>query len=125
MVFFKAGILLPEGVRCCRDHLYMHELSFEALQKIQSSYADELFINADGIQKLLEYFSTYLGSSRSFDFDNLSSLDDTAYVTITGLHKSESFFSCFTTALDFFLLDNFDNLVDSILSMRNSRTRSV
>ena len=58
MVFFKRGILLPEGVRCCSDHLYMRELSFEALQKIQASHADELFINADGIRKLLEDFRT-------------------------------------------------------------------
>ena len=70
----------------------MHELSFETLQKIQGSHADELFINADGIQKLLEDFRTYLGSSRSFDFDNPSVLNDKAYITITGLHKSESFF---------------------------------
>ena len=110
MVFFKRGILLPEGVRCCRDHLYMSELSFEALQRIQGSHADELFIDADGIRKLLADFRTYLGSSRYFDFDNPSALDDEAYVTITGLHKSE-IFSYFTNTLDVFLLDDFDNLV--------------
>ena len=92
IVFFKRDILLPEIVRCYRDHLYIRELSFKALKKIEDSHADELFVNTDNIQKLLKDFPTCLASSRSLDFDNSSAMNDKAYVTITDLHKSESFF---------------------------------
>ena len=123
MVFFRRDILLPERVRCCRDHLYMRELSSKALQKIEGSHAGELFVDADGIQRLLEDFRTCLGSSRTFDFDNPSAIDDEAYVTITGLHKSETSFLFYCCNLYF--LDDFGNMVDGTSSMRNSRTRSV
>ena len=89
MVFFKRGILVSDGVRCCHDHLYMRELPFEALQKIEDSHVDELFIDADDIQRLLEDFRSYLASSRSLDFDNPSAMGNEAYVAITNLHKSD------------------------------------
>ena len=89
IVFFKRDILLLEIVHCCRDHLSMRELSFKPLKKIEDSHADELFVNTDNIQKLLKDFPTCLASSRSFDFDDSSAMNDKAHVTITGLHKSE------------------------------------
>jgi len=89
MVLLKRGILLPEGSRCCSDHLYKRHLSFDALYQIKSKHSDNLTLDADSTKQLLDDFRTTMNTSKSFDFDDPSALDDNAYYDITGLHKSE------------------------------------
>ncbi len=87
MVFLKKGIIVPENARCCSSHMYKRQLNYEALQMIQSSILDDLVLNGDDIKNLINDFRLTIGRTKSFDFDDPSSLDDEAYKTITGLSR--------------------------------------
>ncbi|CAF3485948.1 unnamed protein product [Rotaria sp. Silwood2] len=63
---------------------------------------------AKDITRCLDDFRLVANSSRSFDFDDPSSMNDTDYLTITGLNK-----------------DNFNHLLKYLSTMRNSCTRSI
>ncbi|CAF4774283.1 unnamed protein product [Rotaria sp. Silwood2] len=85
MVFLKRGILVPENARCCSLHMYKRELTYEALEMIEPSKLDALILNGDDVKNLMVDFRLTINSTKSFGFDNPSSLDDDSYKTITGL----------------------------------------
>ncbi|CAF1482695.1 unnamed protein product [Rotaria sp. Silwood1] len=87
MIFLKRGILVPENARCCSLHMYNRQLTYEAVEMIQPSKFDTLILNGDDVQNLINDFRLAIDNSKSFDFDNPSSLDDEAYKTITGLNR--------------------------------------
>ncbi|CAF3548310.1 unnamed protein product [Rotaria socialis] len=108
MVFLKRGILVPENTRCCSVHMYKRELTYEALEMIQPSKLDDLILNGDDVKNLMIDFRLTINSSKTFDFDNPSSLDDDTYKTITGLSR-----------------DNFHDVLGHLTTMNNSNVRSV
>ena len=87
MVFLKRGIFVPENARCCSLHVYKRGLTYEALEMIEPSKFDNLVLNDNDVKNLMVDFRLTINSTKSFDFDNPSSLDDDGYKTITGLSR--------------------------------------
>jgi hypothetical protein len=87
MVFLKRGIIIPENGRCCTLHMYKRQLTYEALETIRPSKLDDLVLNGDDVKNLIDDFRLAINRTKSFDFDNPSSLDDETYKTITGLSR--------------------------------------
>lgn len=91
MVFIRRGILVSAGSRCCSDHLYKGQLSYEGLWQINGSISDHLALNSSEVQGLMEDFRSSIQASKSFDFDDPSCLSDECYFNITGLKKGTHF----------------------------------
>jgi hypothetical protein len=96
----KRGILVPKNARCCSSHTYKRQLTYEALEIIEPSKIDNLILNGDDVKNLLIDFRLTINTTKSFDFDNPSSLDDDGYNTITGFSRGASvFFSNFGNSI--------------------------
>ena len=88
MVFIKRGIsVLPEA-RCCNEHLYKKQLSYEALNQISASECDCILVNSNQLNQMLVSFRLAIQNQKIFDFDDPTCMDDTAYYNTTGLEKS-------------------------------------
>ena len=85
------GIYVPSGARCCNDHSYKDQLSYEVIHRIVPSNSELVSFNSNEIQKIITNFRALVQNQEIFDFDNPASLDDTAYYNITGLLKSMIF----------------------------------
>ncbi|CAF1659052.1 unnamed protein product [Adineta ricciae] len=108
MLFMKKGVYVSPGARCCGDHFYQDELSYEAIHQIVPYTSEFVWFNSNEIQKMMNDFRTLLQCQRGLDFDNNASLGDEAYYNITGLQK-----------------DQFNDLLNQLQSMRNSKLRSA
>ncbi|CAF1651366.1 unnamed protein product, partial [Adineta ricciae] len=106
--FIKRGIVIPAGSRFCRDHLYGKHLTFEALHQIVPTKTEPVVFDAKGVMELITECCTMVQDTKTFDFDDPTSLNDDAYYNLTGLEK-----------------DQFDNLLSTLTSMRNSYVRSI
>ncbi len=87
LVFVKLGVLIPYGTRCCPDHLYKEQLSFDSLTRIRANQMDHLVCDADRLQEILNDFRLMLENQKTFDFDDPYSLNNDDYYNITGLQK--------------------------------------
>lgn len=86
-MFIKRGIFVQAGARCCGDHLSNGQLSYEAIDKIVPHGSERVFFNSNEIQQIITDFRVLIQNHRALNFDDPSSLDDTAYYNITGLLK--------------------------------------
>jgi hypothetical protein len=127
IVFLKRGIFVPKNSRCCTDHLYRRQLTYEGLKRIQRSQLDQLILNDADVKKLFEDCQSAMSRVSSFDFDDPTSLDDQGYKTITSLSRGIIFYIVFICYLMHFLYisDNFNDLLDQLTTMRNTCVRSV
>lgn len=127
MIFMKRGIFVPPGNRCCSVHIYNDHLSFEALQLIKPSTADVVYLNTKAVIELLDDCAHLIRSTKTFDFDDPSSLDENSYYAITGLKKGKRF--VFELVSTFSILnlisDHFNHLLSTVSSLRNSSIRST
>jgi hypothetical protein len=64
LVFLKRGIWIPDEARCCRDHLYKHQLSFDCLNGILADKTDHLVCEAQRIQQILDDFQLVLDDKK-------------------------------------------------------------
>ena len=87
LVFLKRGILIPNGARCCPEHLYKRQLSFDSLGCIRANQMDQLVCDAKRLQEILNDCRLILENQKTFDFDDPYSLDSKDYYNVTGLHK--------------------------------------
>ncbi len=87
LVFLKRGILIPDGARCCPEHLYKQQLSFDSLGRIRANQMDQLVCDANRLQEILNDCRLLLENQKTFDFDDPYSLDNKDYYNITGLQK--------------------------------------
>ena len=90
LVFLKQGIFVPSNSRCCKRHLYKRQLKYEALREIKSTKSSFEMWEAKEVTQCLGGFRVAVNASRSFDFDNPSSMSDAYYLTVTGLSKGIS-----------------------------------
>jgi len=88
LVFLKRGILIPNGSRCCPEHLYKQQLTYDSLGLICANQTDQLICDANHIQEMLNDCRLILKNQKTFDFDDPYSLNDKDYYNITGLYKS-------------------------------------
>ena len=93
MIFFRRGIWVPKGVRCCSNHLYKEHLLYEAQQSAKQSKTDDILLNTDDVLKLIDDFRLALKHAGSFGFDDLGALDNETCKTITGLNQG-TLFNC-------------------------------
>lgn len=100
MVFLKGGIFVPENSRCCSDHLYRRELTYDALKLIEGSQLDQLTLDDADAKKLFEDCRSAMNRVGSFDFDDPASLDDQSYKTITGRSRGIVFSFFFNFCLE-------------------------
>ncbi|CAM4906565.1 unnamed protein product [Rotaria socialis] len=107
LIFVKRGIFISEDARCCPSHIYNKQLNFDSLCQIRGTHFDKLVFDANRLEEIIADFRLIVDNLKTFDFDDPYSLSDMDYYNITGLHK-----------------DEFDIVVDSVVSMRESRIRS-
>ncbi|CAF3928108.1 unnamed protein product [Rotaria sp. Silwood1] len=88
ILFIKRGIYVSPGARCCGDHFYKGQLTYEAIHQIVPFKSELVTFNSNEIQKIITDFRALVQNQEAFDFDNNASLDDTAYYNSTGLLKS-------------------------------------
>ncbi|CAF4165165.1 unnamed protein product [Rotaria sp. Silwood2] len=86
--FFKRGIFVPAGARCCRLHLYNKQLTYESIQQISASQFDKLSLGTEDVQNIILDFRSVLLNVKTFDFDDPTSLSDESYFNFTGLRKA-------------------------------------
>ena len=79
MVFIKRGIFVLPGTRCCNEHLYKKQLSYEALNQISVSECGCILVNSDQLNQMLVSFRLAIQNQKIFDFDDPTCMDDTAY----------------------------------------------
>ena len=87
MVFVKRGIVVPSGTRCCRRHLYNNHLTYDALREITPAKVGMISFDANSVIELVTDCCTSIQNMKTFDFDDIDSLNEESYYNITGLKK--------------------------------------
>ncbi|CAF3608933.1 unnamed protein product [Rotaria sp. Silwood1] len=110
-IFFTRNIWIPEGARCCSDHLVNHQLKQEAIDQIKPVSIRQEELNSADVQLLLNKSQIILeNQNKKFNFDDLLGLTDDEYRLLTSLSK-----------------DDFNKFVKTVSSsgIRNSSNRSI
>jgi hypothetical protein len=110
-LFFSRNIWIPEGARCCSDHLTGHELSQEAIDAIKPFSIRHQELKSSDVQLLLNKSQQlFENEKKRFNFDNPRDLTDDEYPLLTSLSRND-----------------FNEFVEIISSsnIRNSCNRSV
>ena len=109
-VFLTRNIWIPEGARCCPDHIILHRFTQQALDSVKPLSIRYQEWNSSDLEMLLERLRILHNSKKRFNFDDSRDLSDDAYFTLTSLSK-----------------DAFDHLVEEVSSsnVKNSCHRSV
>ena len=92
MIFVKRDILIPAGNRCCSGHLYKGHLSLEALLQITATAFDTVSLDTNAVIELPNDCHTMIQGMKTFDFDDLTSLDTKSYYNLTGLDRGKRCF---------------------------------
>ena len=87
LVFLKKGIFIAPDARCCQEHIYNKQLTYEALQTIIGSTSSIEMWDAKDISQCFSKFRLAMNSLRVFDFDNPSYMNGNDYLVMTGLSK--------------------------------------
>ena len=104
MLFIRRGIYVQPGARCCEHHFYNGQLSHEAIFQITPANSELVAFDSSEIQNITTDFRLMSQNQQTFDFDNPSSLDDTAYLNITGLTKGKNILSRISCMLEVIFL---------------------
>ena len=110
-VFLTRNVWIPEGARCCPDHIVYRQLTKQAIDSIKPMSIRYQEWSSSQIEALLQNFRDLYSRRKRFDFDDCRDLSNDAYHILTSLSK-----------------DAFDNLVEvvsSSSSARNSSYRSI
>ena len=87
LVFIKSNIFIPEGSRCCKDHLHAGRLHIGALNEIRPfNITQRKFSSVDTITWLSKFRDHY-NSIRYFDFDLPFIMSDFDCYNLTGISK--------------------------------------
>ncbi|CAF1223944.1 unnamed protein product [Rotaria sordida] len=111
LIFFTRNIWIPEGARCCADHLADHQLKQEAIDQIKPMAIRQAELNSADVQLLLNKSQIILENhNKKFNFDDPRSLTEDEYRLLTSLSK-----------------DDFNEFVKDVSSsgIRNSSNRSI
>ncbi|CAF1302587.1 unnamed protein product, partial [Rotaria sordida] len=111
LIFFTRNIWIPEGARCCADHLANHQLKQEAIDQIKPVSIRQAELNSADVQLLLNKSQIILENhNKKFNFDDLRGLTEDEYRLLTSLSK-----------------DDFNEFVKivSLSGIRNSSNRSI
>jgi hypothetical protein len=106
----KKNIFIPEGSRCCSDHMINHRLKTAAIDRLAPLSIQYRTFNSNDIQLLITKWQMLFERQKRLDFDNLDSLSDDECKAFTSLSKTQ-----------------FDDLIFQISTskIRNSSNRSI
>lgn len=110
-VFLTRNVWIPEGARCCPDHIVHRQLTKQAVDSIKPLSIRYQEWSSSQIEALLQNFRNLYNRRKRLDFDDCHDLSNDAYPILTSLSK-----------------DAFDNLVEVVStssSARNSSYRSI
>ena len=110
-LFFERNIWIPDGARCCSNHLIGRQIKIEDYNKIKPISIRTQELSSADVQLLLNKSQYLLKNEKTrFNFDNPRAISDDEYRLLTSLSR-----------------DNFDDIVNSISSsnIRNSSNRSI
>jgi hypothetical protein len=110
-LFFTRNIWIPEGARCCSQHLIDHQLASEAINEIKPFAIRREELNSSDVQLLLNKSQKlFENKNRRFNFDDPRNLTDDEHRLLTSLSK-----------------DDFNEIIQivSSSSIRNSCNRSI
>ena len=110
LVLLNKNVFIPEGARCCSDHMTNQRFKSKAIDKIAPCFVQMKKLNAGDIQLLLSKWQMLYQDKKRLDFDNSHSMSDNEYRVLTSLSKSQ-----------------FDDLIGQIspARIRNSSNRSI
>ena len=110
-LFFSRNIWIPEGARCCSDHLIGDQLSQESIDAIKPFAIRHQQLNSCDVQlRLSKAQNLFKNEKKRFSFDDPRDLNDDEYRLLTSLSRND-----------------FNELVEIISSsgIRNSCNRSI
>lgn len=110
-VFLTRNIWIPEGARCCPEHIDQRRLITKALDAVKPRSVRHQEWNSSDVETLLGCFRNLYNAKRRFNFDDGHELSDNEYPTLTGLSKV--------------FFDDLVGIVSSSSIMRNSSQRSI
>jgi hypothetical protein len=110
LLLLKKNVFIPEGARCCPDHMTTRRFKSEATDKIAPYSIEMKKLNAADVQLLLSKWQMLYEYKKRLDFDNSQSMSDNEYQSFTSLSKSQ-----------------FDDLIGRLSEsmIRNSSNRSI
>ncbi|CAF4454588.1 unnamed protein product [Rotaria magnacalcarata] len=87
LIFLKKDILIPEGARCCSQHLDDDRLTKNAIDKVAPFSIQSKRFSSSDVQLLISRWQILFEQQKRFDFDNPLSLSDDEYQILTSLTK--------------------------------------
>ncbi len=87
LVLIKKNIFIPEGARCCSEHIVNGYLSKAGMDCIAPSSIQHLKLSSMDIQLIISRWQIIFERQKYLDFDNLESLSDDECKTFTSLSK--------------------------------------
>ncbi|CAF3293834.1 unnamed protein product [Rotaria socialis] len=87
LIFLKKNILIPEGARCCSQHLDDDRLTKNAIDKVAPFSIQSKRFSSSDVQLLISRWQILFEQQKRFDFDNPLSLSDDEYQILTSLTK--------------------------------------
>jgi len=110
-LFFTRNVWIPEGARCCSNHLINRQLTTDAMNQIKPLSIRQQELNSSDVQLLLSKAQMlFENGNKRFNFDDTRDLTDDEFRLLTSLSRND-----------------FNDLVNiaSSSSIRNSSNRSI
>ena len=110
-LFFTRNVWIPEGARCCSNHLINRQLTTDAMNQIKPFSIRQQELNSSDVQLLLSKAQMlFENGNKRFNFDDTRDLTDDEFRLLTSLSRND-----------------FNDLVNiaSSSSIRNSSNRSI
>lgn len=110
IILLMKNVFIPEGARCCTEHILNGQLNADAISQIKPSIVQAMKFTASNVQLLINQWQIHFQQQKRFNFDDPRSVSDDECKVLTGLTKVQ-----------------FEDLVwqTSQSSIRNSSSRSI
>ncbi|CAF2730030.1 unnamed protein product [Rotaria sp. Silwood2] len=87
LLFIKSNIFIPQGSRCCEDHVYKERLRIDALNEIRPFKIAQTNFSSTDVITWFGKFRDYYNSTQHFDFDIPFIMSDFDCYNLTGISK--------------------------------------
>jgi hypothetical protein len=81
------NVLVPQGARCCTDHLVNNQLKADAIDMIKPCSVQDMCFTAGDVQLLIDGWQMVFQQQKRFDFDSAGYLSEDDCKTMIGLSK--------------------------------------
>ncbi|CAF3738772.1 unnamed protein product [Rotaria socialis] len=110
LIWLMKNVFIPEGARCCTEHILNGQLNVDAINQIKPSIVQVMKFSASDVQLLIDQWQIHFQQQKRFNFDDTRSVSDDECKVLTSLTKVQ-----------------FEDLVWQISKsgIRNSSNRSI